>query len=504
MADGMFDPGVAGLAQHNVSSHGSPLFDFLTAFAPRKLKDLFRLCEYLYFNSSQVYAALQKFCTYPVTDIVYETQNESLKNYYENLHDKTLKTKRILIRAAVDKFVYGNAFFSMYSPFVRFLKCTKCQQLTNITQVTYKFKLKKLSFDYECQACKQRVLVDHRHVVDKPITRKDRLSVIRWDPKLMDIDYNPITGHSEYFYTIPKELKERAAKGSKHLIDTMPMEFLKALRDDKIFKFAEGQIFHMRMDAPAGLHDRLVHALVYGIEHVHVEQAAADTGLVGGNHDPISPLVQARDRIKRTRNRAPLLGRLDELLRVEVDDAIAVENDELHGLLFLHRKARNVRHLIHQARELRKQRETIGTRQRLVRHHHHRLEETVHRVAQRSQLAQGPGVILPGDQRAYQRRHVIDLLEQRALGRFLEQRDVRLAPGRLPLLLRLAQDIDDPLVGSRERGRFRQGNELLYCLEFRGHQIDACRPQSKHGIDRSRCMPGFAKQIAQALEQEVE
>ena len=69
----------------------------------------------------------------------------------------------------------------------------------------------------------------------------------------MDIDYNPITGHSEYYYTIPKELKERAAKGSKHLINTLPVEFLKALRDDKIFKFDDGQIFHMKMDAPAGI-----------------------------------------------------------------------------------------------------------------------------------------------------------------------------------------------------------------------------------------------------------
>lgn len=253
MSDGMIDPGIADLSTHNVSSHGSPLFDFLTAFAPRKLKDLFRLCEYLYFNSSQIYAALQKFCTYPVTDIVYETQNEALKSYYEELHNKTLKTKRILIRAAVDKFVYGNAFFSMYSPFVRFLKCTRCSSLTNIQQVHYKFKLKKLSFNYQCKNCNTRVDVGVDNVQDRKINRKDRISVIRWDAKLMDIDYNPITGHSEYFYTIPKEIKERCSKGSKHLIDTMPMEFLKAIRDDKIFKFAEGEVFHMRMDAPAGI-----------------------------------------------------------------------------------------------------------------------------------------------------------------------------------------------------------------------------------------------------------
>lgn len=247
------DIGVSDLATQNTSSHGSPLFDFLTAFAPRKLKDLFRLCEYLYFNSSQIYAALQKFCTYPITSIVYETSNQALKEYYEDLHDKTLKTKRILIRAAIDKFVYGNAFFSMYAPFVRFLRCPRCLVLTNVHQINYKFRIKKLSFNYPCSGCNVRVDAGPKDVVDRKITRKDRTSVIRWDPKLMDIDYNPITGHSEYYYTIPKEIKERVAKGNKHLVDTMPMEFLEAIRDDKIFKFAEDQIFHMRMDAPAGI-----------------------------------------------------------------------------------------------------------------------------------------------------------------------------------------------------------------------------------------------------------
>lgn len=232
------------------SSHGSPLFDFLTAFAPRKLKDLFKLCEYLYFNSAQIYAALQKFCTYPVTDITYDTTNEALKTKYKNLHDKTIKTKRRLIQAATDKFVYGNAFFSIYMPFVRFLQCKHCKQLTNITAVDYKFKIKKLEFTYTCAACNRSTTGD---VQDRKVTRPDKVAIIRWDPKLMDIDYNPITQHSEYYYSIPKELKDRVIKGNQHVINTMPMEFLKAIKEDKIFKFSEGQIFHMKMDAPAGI-----------------------------------------------------------------------------------------------------------------------------------------------------------------------------------------------------------------------------------------------------------
>lgn len=244
------DPSINDLMSPN-SSHGSPLFDFLTAFVPRKLKDLFRLCEYLYFNSSQIYAAMQKFCTYPVTDIVYTTTNEELRKKYKKLHEKTLKTKRVLIRAAIDKYVYGNAFSSIYSPFVRFLQCPRCEQLTNIVAVDYKFRLKKMSFTYDCSACGAPKV--EGTVVDRKITRADKVSMIRWDPKLMDIDYNPVTGHSEYYYTIPKEMKERVSKGNKHLINTLPMEFLEALQQDKIFKFADGQIFHMKMDAPAGI-----------------------------------------------------------------------------------------------------------------------------------------------------------------------------------------------------------------------------------------------------------
>ena len=244
------NPGVADLSFHNVSSHGSPLFDFLTAFAPRRLKDLFKLCEYLYFNSSQIYAALQKFAIYPVTEINYTSTNESLKKKYKHLHERVLKTKRTLIRGAIDKYVYGNAFFSVYSPFVRFLKCEKCDHLTNIQAVEYKFRLKKLEFLYKCSSCKHK---GPGTVIDRKITRPDKIAIIRWDPKLMDIDHNPITGHSEYFYSIPRDLKEKVQKGNKHLINTLPMEFLRALRDEKIFKFSDGQLFHIKMDAPAGI-----------------------------------------------------------------------------------------------------------------------------------------------------------------------------------------------------------------------------------------------------------
>lgn len=231
--------------------HPSPLYDFLTAFAPRKLKDMFRLTEYLYYNSAQIYAAIQKFAIYPVTEITYvSSTNEELKKKYKQLHNKILKTKKILTLGALDKYVYGNAFFSLYTPFIRFLRCTRCKRLSNIEQTNYTFTLKKLEFKFECLNCKQSTI---GQVVDRKLTRQEKLNIIRWDPKLMDIDYNPITGHSKYYFTIPKQLKEQVIKGNKHLINTLPMEFIRAVRSERVFEFAEGKLFHMKMGAPAGI-----------------------------------------------------------------------------------------------------------------------------------------------------------------------------------------------------------------------------------------------------------
>ena len=79
----------------------------------------------------------------------------------------------------------------------------------------------------------------------------------------------------------------------------------------------------------AGVRERLVHLLVDRVQHRHVEQAAADARLVGRDDDAIAGVVEARDRLEAARARAPLVRRLDELVAVVVDDAVAVEDDEL-------------------------------------------------------------------------------------------------------------------------------------------------------------------------------
>ncbi len=236
----------------NGAAHPNPTYDFLTGFAPRKLKDLFRWVEYLYYNSPQIFAALQKFAEYPVTEIKINTDAQAQKKLWDKLLNETLRAKDSAIRTGLDRHLYGNSFISVYKPFTRFLVCghPDCGQRTGIAHVKYKFQLKSLKFQYTCAACKRGTTGT---IKDEKVSDPGKITIIRWDPKLMDIDYNPITGKSKFFWTIPGDIRTKVEKGNRHLIDSMPIEFLRALRERKTFGFADDAIYHMKAPAPAGI-----------------------------------------------------------------------------------------------------------------------------------------------------------------------------------------------------------------------------------------------------------
>ena len=234
-------------------AHPNPYYTFMQMFTPRRLKDLFRWCEYLFYNSPQTYAALRKFGEYPVTEMTYDTTNQALKQKYKTLFTKHLHVRQLLIEATLDKYVYGNAFISMYQPFVRFLRCPHCKAQTNIHFVKYTYSVRKLTFKYHCDHCHQETVSGENDIVDKKMTFGRKVSFIRWDPKNMDIEHNPITGESQYYYTIPSVFLQQVNAGNKHLLDTLPLGFLQAIQTNQKFKFAPNALFHMKVGAPAGI-----------------------------------------------------------------------------------------------------------------------------------------------------------------------------------------------------------------------------------------------------------
>src|SRR2546421_4781448 len=85
-----------------------------------------------------------------------------------------------------------------------------------------------------------------------------------------------------------------------------------------------------RIDPAAHLRERTLHGVVNREKRARGKEPPRDPGLVGGHHDAIARLVEAGDGLQAALDRTPFSGRLDVVVAVVVDGAVAVEDDELH------------------------------------------------------------------------------------------------------------------------------------------------------------------------------
>lgn len=232
-------------------AHPNPMYDYLTGFKPRRLKDLFRWVNFLLGNCPAVLAGIMKFARHVVTKIVITEDDKQLLATWTHILNEQLHIKGVSLQTNVDLTLAGNSFVSVYRPFTRFLVCDRCTKQTNIASAgEYKFQLKTMKFKYVCVHCNTGTVGVIRDVKNADVKR---IAVIRWDPRLIDIDYNPISGESQYYYTIPEDMRFRVTHSNRHTINALPIEFLEAMRKGTKFKFAPGAIYHMKLPSPAGI-----------------------------------------------------------------------------------------------------------------------------------------------------------------------------------------------------------------------------------------------------------
>jgi hypothetical protein len=232
-------------------SYADPMRLWAHSFSPRNLKQLFRWTEYLYFNSAQIFAGVKKFAEYPITEIEYMSDSDKLTSLYRKLLEDILGIKRNLIKCSIDLQVYGNSFTSIHLPFRRFLRCSACNFEEAISAIEdFKYNPSAAIFRHVCSSCNHD---GESTVVDKLQIEPEKINIIRWDPKLMQVNNNDVTAEKEYYLSIPANLKSKIMSGDRHLIQTMPMGILETIAKDELFKFKDGEIFHMRADAPAGV-----------------------------------------------------------------------------------------------------------------------------------------------------------------------------------------------------------------------------------------------------------
>lgn len=237
------------LADHD---YDNPMWDYMSGFLPRRLKNLLKWCEYLYYRCPQIYTAVTRLADFAVTDIDVDSPQPEVRTTYTAALD-LLDVRGLLKTASTDVMVYGNGFYSPSYPVKRLSTCEQCRVQFDLAALSYTFDMAALRFDYKCPTCShanRAALVD---IVEQPIYDHKQMSFVCWDPKYMEIEHNPITNSSRYYTTFPDVLRGEMVAGNTWLMSHLPKGVIEAAARGVAFRFAPGAIYHIKTRAPSGV-----------------------------------------------------------------------------------------------------------------------------------------------------------------------------------------------------------------------------------------------------------
>lgn len=167
-----------------------------------------------------------------------------------------------LKQALTEKFVYGNAFLRIHYPFKRFLVDRRDGKSVWIPveafgeDITYNNETMTYNvpdprqLHNGAEGC-PRIDLEFQ---DRASHDASEIRLRLLDPKRMLLSMNLISGRTEYIYRFEEFFVSDVKAGKKiHQINETPMEMLRAISQNKDFKFSDGTIYHFKNKFISGL-----------------------------------------------------------------------------------------------------------------------------------------------------------------------------------------------------------------------------------------------------------
>jgi hypothetical protein len=293
--------------------YNNQFFDYLSEQLPRNIKDMFKWCELVYYNTPLIVNGIRKLVNYPITDLIYDTQLDTVKTHTKNFLESTLDIKTHLISTGLDYYIYGNSFKSIYFPFDRFLICSKCKNKINIRNASY--RMKKVKFILKCPVCKAETPADIEDITNSDLSR---IKITTWNVYDIDVVENKITGEKRYFYTIPRDIRNGIFIGDPTILNTIPSIFIDAVRENKKVEFGSN-IFHLRTPSLSGFNSPWgVSSLVATLKlYLYIAVLRKSTEAIGMEH-----IVPQRILYPEARTQDPTIGSSMAKWKEQISSAI--------------------------------------------------------------------------------------------------------------------------------------------------------------------------------------
>lgn len=219
----------------------SPFFSVSNQFLPRNLHDVIRWARFITSQSPVTTEVIRKLATYPITDFVIDSNNETVRRNYKGLF-KNLELKASLHDIGFEYHTIGNVFVSVYFPIHRSLICPHCKQSYAAKSATFA-KFNNFQFSGECPSCLSKAVFQVSDTKSYDLTK---ITLIKWDPTHIVVNHNPITNEYDYYYKVPNDIKRKIKMGDRLFVDSVPWIFIDAVQNNQDILFDRGNIFHLK------------------------------------------------------------------------------------------------------------------------------------------------------------------------------------------------------------------------------------------------------------------
>lgn len=247
------------LSSEKIVTYPSPFFDLSNKNMPIDTDELLDWCIYYYLATPLIPAVINKLSTYPITDIIIESEEKENKQKWDSLLNRRLNVKYKMFENNLDYFLMGASYSSLYIPFTRQLICEHCGFATPIKGADWRvaFKKRKKSddhnmpeFTFKCPVC-ERVRI--AKIKDTELMDWAGINVVRYAPRDIRPIRDPISGRCKYLWTIPERYKQ-IIKSGRHpdFIEKCPAEVLEAINGDGKLLLSDRNIYEMRRPSIAG------------------------------------------------------------------------------------------------------------------------------------------------------------------------------------------------------------------------------------------------------------
>jgi hypothetical protein len=220
----------------------SPFFDVAQQYLPDNIHHLHQWCRYYFLTNPFIHAVVMKMAEYPVTPILFDTDDDKKAKLYKDVEEQ-MNLRQFQVEVGIDHFTYGSCLVSMFFPFVKYLACKNCKTRYQVDKNRSLYKWRNLRFQLHCPKCDTNADANE---IDVYIRSIRDIRPIRWNPENVDIKHNDVTGRSSYYYRLPRHLVNDVTLGDVDTIESLPVEFLTAIRQGKALRFSPDNIFHLK------------------------------------------------------------------------------------------------------------------------------------------------------------------------------------------------------------------------------------------------------------------